>query len=83
MLIIPKNILSARSLVEICSASPKSDDKKAEGPLALIIGLSSIVREILLFKIVPDNKLFTKDFWIRGAEIKRRFETRARIKRAK
>ncbi len=39
--------------------------------------------KISLFKIVPDNKLFTKDFWIRGAEIKRRFETRARIKRAK
>ena len=38
---------------------------------------------ISVFNIEPDNKLFTKDFWIRGAEIKRRFETRARIKRIK
>ena len=45
MLIRPKNILSAKSLVDICSASPNNDDKNADGPLALIKGDSSIVKE--------------------------------------
>ncbi len=42
MLIRPKNILSAKSLVDICSASPNNDDKNADDPLALIKGVSQL-----------------------------------------
>ena len=51
ILISPKNIFSDKSLVEICSASPKSEDRKEDGPLALIIGLSSMVREPNRFRL--------------------------------
>lgn len=54
--------------------------------IKLIITIEKLTSKnfrISVFKIEPASKLFIKDFWIMGAEIKRRFETRARIKRAK